>query len=448
MLLCPKCGDYYNDSALAFCPGDGAPLVRLDTSNDKWSEGARIIAKKEDAVKQKQRRLKWWRLASWMTMLLVTMVMYGVVAKRYIYLVPPDPSSVYKISGRVMDAERPLRDISITMFDGAKTVSTTTDANGNYSFSGVPAGGNYTISPRARMKLTPPSRSLPNLAKDEVANFDLVQPAVYKIRGRVTEGVGRPLSGINIKVEGSKAASTTTDANGNYGFPNLTSGGSYTITPGSGKIKFQPPVRTINNLARDESADFSSIVPPSVHKISGRVTDGAKPLNGVNIKLSGSRDGSTTTDGNGNYGFSDLPDGGSYTVTPDKAKANLTPRGRSIRNLTKDESADFSRAEPECSEADKSQATEAILNRYRDTFKRRIESQRDKIVSQFSDGTVRATAELEPPEYGPVVLNQCSVASVRVRYVWRVSSPTRAVTPVRGEKRFACFKLAGAWLCP
>src|SRR6266436_9626465 len=100
ILLCPKCGDYYADSSLAFCLADGAPLVGVDASSERWTEGSRIIEKKENTLRKKKRRLKWRRVASVMTMLIVTMVVYGVVAKRYVYLVPAAPPSPSPMSSR------------------------------------------------------------------------------------------------------------------------------------------------------------------------------------------------------------------------------------------------------------------------------------------------------------------------------------------------------------
>jgi len=103
---------------------------------------------------------------------------------------------------------------------------------------------------------------------------------------------------------------------------------------------------------------------------------------------------------------------------------------------------------PECSESDRNRAKETILSRYRDTFERRIRGERNKIIAKSSDGPVPATAELGPVEYDPAILNECTVASVRARYVWRVSSPNKAPTAVPGEKKFTCLRIAGGWLCP
>ena len=52
------------------------------------------------------------------------------------------------------------------------------------------------------------------------------------------------------------------------------------------------------------------------------------PVPGVTLTLTGSASGSTLTDGSGNYTFSSLPSGGSYTVTP--TKAALAPSSAGI----------------------------------------------------------------------------------------------------------------------
>ena len=55
------------------------------------------------------------------------------------------------------------------------------------------------------------------------------------------------------------------------------------------------------------------------------------PIAGVTLTLTGTGSGSTTTDGSGNYQFSSLPSGGSYTVTP--TKAALPPGSTGINTV-------------------------------------------------------------------------------------------------------------------
>lgn len=140
---------------------------------------------------------------------------------------------------------------------------------------------------------------------------------------------------------GARSASTTTDSKGSYSFTKLRAGGNYTITPIRPGVTFIPGSRSLSKLSRDESADFTSVVQPNVYKISGRVTDTRGPLGGVKISLEGSKLTSTLTDANGYYSFSDLREGGSYSVIP-KGQLGFNPASRSVNNLRQNESADFS----------------------------------------------------------------------------------------------------------
>ena len=55
------------------------------------------------------------------------------------------------------------------------------------------------------------------------------------------------------------------------------------------------------------------------------------PVPGVTLTLTGNVSGSTLSDGSGNYSFSALPSGGTYTVTP--SKAALTPGASGINTV-------------------------------------------------------------------------------------------------------------------
>ncbi len=150
-----------------------------------------------------------------------------------------------------------------------------------------------------------------------------------------------PLEGVPVMLSGTKSAATTTDSNGSYSFSKLRAGGNYTITPVRPGMTFIPASRALSKLLRDESADFTSVIQPNVYKITGRVTDTRGPLAGAKINLEGSKLTSTLTDANGYYTFSDLREGGSYSVIP-KGHLSFSPASRSFNNLRRNESADFS----------------------------------------------------------------------------------------------------------
>ena len=59
------------------------------------------------------------------------------------------------------------------------------------------------------------------------------------------DGTYPPLPGVTMTLTGSETATTTTDAMGNYTFTDLTSGGTWTVTPSMGDHHFEPGDRTV-----------------------------------------------------------------------------------------------------------------------------------------------------------------------------------------------------------
>jgi len=353
-----------------------------------------------------------------------------------------------------MVSGQPRAGIKITL-NGEKTASTETDANGRYFFAGLPAGSSYSITPAgAGMNFTPTSRSFKNLGQDESADF-VVPLESYKISGRVMSA-SQPLRGINMVLGGSKSASTTSDANGNYAFSDLPGGGSYTITPAP-QLNFRPASRSFNNLRRNESADF--VVPSESYKISGRVMSASQPLSGVKVILEGSMLTSTTTDADGSYTFTKLRAGGTYTITP-RAKASFSPPSRSFNNLRRDESADFvgpaKREEKEtpttteCSDSEKQRVGASLIAKFAAQWRRTIERDRARIIAATVGVDNRnAEARLGEIEFRPA-FTRCSSAVITASYAWEVkvdlAQGVKAVT-VPKVKRFACGKVLGAWVC-
>jgi len=88
---------------------------------------------------------------------------------------------------------------------------------------------------------------------------DIVQPgAKYTISGSIRTSTGAGVANILVELSGSKNATTTTDANGNFSFTDLESG-NYTITPVSEDYKFDPSTKTFNNLSQDQTVTFTQL---------------------------------------------------------------------------------------------------------------------------------------------------------------------------------------------
>ncbi|HVQ38855.1 MAG TPA: carboxypeptidase regulatory-like domain-containing protein, partial [Pyrinomonadaceae bacterium] len=364
---------------------------------------------------------------------------------------------VYKISGRVTSNGKPLGGVHIRI-GGARATSTETDANGYYAFGGLRAGGDYTIMPvDEKANFTPSSRSINNLRKDDSADFSgVVQiEEFYKISGRVTNN-GKPLGGVTIRLGGAKTASIETDTNGYYSFGDLRAGHSFTIMPAGGNTNFTPPSRSINNLRNDVSADFSGLLQvDELYKISGRVTNNGKPIAGVNMTIAGAKTSSVTTDGNGHYTFSELRAGGSYIITPASGQTDFAPRSRSIKNLRKDGSADFSSVVP-CTDDDRAREREALLTRYAATWHSSIESEKPRVIAAtvaenlpagVEPRAVESTATLGPVRYDVTFLG-CSPFLVTARYEWQVRMYFNGKTKVVAVPRHkTCGRVVGMGLC-
>src|SRR5207248_655740 len=140
----------------------------------------------------------------------------------------------HSISGVVVDhSNHPLANITVTL-SGSQDATATTGDDGLYSFTDLPAGGDYTVTPSSDHYTVTPSlryyvfdsasKTFNNLSADGYAVF-IVTPAFRSIAGRVTES-GAALGGVTVTLSGAQTTTVTTDAAGNYRFANLWAPGS------------------------------------------------------------------------------------------------------------------------------------------------------------------------------------------------------------------------------
>jgi len=171
--------------------------------------------------------------------------------------------ATYSISGTVTGAGTGVT----VALNGASTATTTTDADGSYSFTGLTSGnysftgltnGSYTITPsKTGYGFSPVNRGVTiNGANVTGQNFTGTAVVTYSISGTVT-GAG---TGVTVALNGASTASTTTDASGNYSFTGLTSG-SYTITPSKTGYGFSPVNRY--TITPSLSWTYNSIFSPA-----------------------------------------------------------------------------------------------------------------------------------------------------------------------------------------
>jgi hypothetical protein len=232
------------------------------------------------------------------------------------------PSPVFSITGRVADAAGArLSGVTLNL-SGWQAVTTQTDTQGNYRFEGLPTSGAYTVTP-VRNNYTFNSSTWTTTAPsgDRVANFTAILNN-YSIAGRVLNSTGQGLSGATITLSGSRAATTTTGASGDYSFT-VPAEGNYTVSAAKVHYVFTPPSASFSNLSGNRTFNFIGTL--NQHAITGRITsvDGSA-LAGVTVTLSGSQSALAMTGSDGRFSIT-VPAGGNYTVVPSKTNYLFTP---------------------------------------------------------------------------------------------------------------------------
>jgi len=231
--------------------------------------------------------------------------------------------ATYNISGAVSGATLAGVTINLT---GAATASATTDASGNFSFTGR-ANGSYTVTPSKAGYTFNPVSSVVVVSGASVTNTNFVAATgalTYSISGTVA---GAVLSGVTITLSGANTGSVATGVGGIYTISDLVPG-SYTVTPSLTGFTFSPTSSAVTITAADSTGNnFVATAIPVAHSISGTVSGAT--LSGVTITVTGTATATATTAADGSYTVTGLYDG-NYTVTPSKTSFTFTPSSSAV----------------------------------------------------------------------------------------------------------------------
>jgi hypothetical protein len=233
------------------------------------------------------------------------------------------------ITGTVLDeADGPMNGVTVNL-TGSQSATASTDAQGNFSFSGLPTSGNYTVTVnKQHYSFVPASQNFLNPSDNVTVSFQ-AQLNRHSISGRITRTSGTGLSGVTVQLAQSPATSVISDANGNYSFPELPAGQTFTIVPSLPDFEFTPASTSFLNLSSNQTANFIGGL--TNVSITGTVLDEVDgPMSGVTVNLTGSQSTTVTTDAQGNFSFSGLPTSGSYTVTVSKQHYSFVPASQSV----------------------------------------------------------------------------------------------------------------------
>ncbi|WP_296490209.1 SdrD B-like domain-containing protein [uncultured Actinomyces sp.] len=267
-------------------------------------------------------------------------------------------------SSSYTDGEEGFKDITVELLrpDGSVVATTTTDADGNYSFTRL-AAGDYTVKVTKAGAIADLTQTEdPDATKDSTSgtvtlnagnpvqeniNFGYVKKhaisgTVYldQNRDKAKDGGDIAQSGVTVKLvdaSGAVVATTTTDADGNYSFTGLNDG-TYTVqVDKTGPLAYteQTEDPSGNGDSRSQAITFTRSDPDVTnvnfgyaedYTVSGTVyydkdrsetlNNGEPGFDGVTVNLlneAGATVATTTTKADGTYSFAKLP-AGKYTV--------------------------------------------------------------------------------------------------------------------------------------
>lgn len=253
------------------------------------------------------RRLKYFALAA-LLVLPVTACDEGTGAVEFVEGV---------IRGRVSIDGQGEGGIQVAL-SGTSTASTTTDANGDYQFSGL-EGGTYTVTisgapSDAQFATTSQTAAITQSGQTVTVDFSGQFIRTSSIVGSVTAN-GTGLGGVAVSLSGDESLSTTTGADGQYTFTGLRAG-SYTVSIAG----FDPNLYTFATTSQSASVatgqaqvvNFAGQEAETA-TLTATVTQDGAGLGGVTVEISGPTSQSMVTSGSGQAAFTGLPRG-TYAV--------------------------------------------------------------------------------------------------------------------------------------
>ena len=161
----------------------------------------------------------------------------------------PTPAVSYSVSGRVQDAAGGgLAGVRVAI-DGPNLVNTfphlpvTTDAGGNFQFSLLTPGGNYTVRPDdSRYTFAPATAAFNGISANHTGLTFTASPLLATVAGRIVEGAaGLPGVLVGFYSGTTLLRQTTTGADGRWTFSGVAVGQGYNTYFVKSGYTFSPP---------------------------------------------------------------------------------------------------------------------------------------------------------------------------------------------------------------
>jgi photosystem II stability/assembly factor-like uncharacterized protein len=175
----------------------------------------------------------------------------------------------YSISGQVSNNQSTgIGGVTVSL-SGSLSMTTTTDSNGNYSFSNLPAGGNYLITPSGQNLLfNPSSRTFNNLSSNATSDFLAPDPmSVNPGNVLISEFRFRGVAGANdefIELYNNTDFSITVNDTSSSGWALVTANGSTLVTIPNGTIIPAHAHYLVANNTNPGGYSLSSVAAPDL----------------------------------------------------------------------------------------------------------------------------------------------------------------------------------------
>ena len=200
--------------------------------------------------------------------------------------------------------------------DGGSLGTVVTDQAGSYSFTNIPTGTSYTITPiSADYKFSPLAAS-GTIYEDEVHDFTAAW-ATFDLSGVVR----RDQTGIaNVVVDGGALGVTSTDATGAFSFADVRKGTQYSLSFSKSGYSFSSNPMTGTLI---QATVLQVEAEPFKYTISGYVQ-----LSGIGLKdvtMHAGALGSVNTDQNGRFSFENVASETSVLLSPIKSGYVFSP---------------------------------------------------------------------------------------------------------------------------
>lgn len=218
-----------------------------------------------------------------------------------------DPSSGATLSGTT----------TVTAVNGVATFS-------NLSIDNV--GFGYTLKAEAV-----------DMDADISDSFDNLSAVTFSISGTITDGTD-PIEGVQVTASGGHSGSTTTNSSGEYSITDIEWGTeNVNVTPELTGFTFDPVDITVSGpiTADVTGQDFTGTA--LLFKISGTITDGTDPIEGVEVVASGDISETVFTNSSGEYEFTDIELDSDVTITPTVGAFSYSPTSITLNNISSDQ---------------------------------------------------------------------------------------------------------------